>query len=188
MINYQTSLNKSKENTNTFEQLFKDNFAKLCYFATKVLKDSVLAKDVVQEAFITYWNLNQEEKQKIKAVNGFLYQLVKNACLNRLRRLKLENAYLQLQETEPVEDAVALNLMIKSEVMSEINKVLISLPDGCQQIFRMGYLEGLKNQEIADVLGLSINTVKTQKKRGLQLLKTRLNPEFFAITLFFLLK
>lgn len=172
----------------TFEQLFKDNYAKLCYFATQLLNDAVVANDVVQETFIMYWNLKEEEKQKVGSVKGFLYQSVKNGCLNKLRREKIEQAYLKLQQAEPIEEAAALNLMIKSEVLSEINKILLSLPDGCQQVFRMGYLDGLKNQEIADALGISINTVKTQKKRGLQLIRTKLNPDFFAIALIFFLK
>lgn len=181
-------MGKSVENTANFEQLFKDNYAKLCYFATQLLNDSEAANDVVQETFMTFWNLNPEEKKNIVSVNGFLYQSVKNASLNRLRRQKLEHSYLNKQDVEPIEDAVALNLMIKSEVIAEINKVLETLPASCQQIFRMGYLEGLKNHEIADALDISINTVKTQKKRGLQLLKMRLNPDFFAIAALFLLK
>jgi len=181
-------LSKSAENTDNFERLFKDNYAKLCYFAGQLLNDSEAANDVVQETFMTFWNLSAEEKQAISSVNGFLYQSVKNASLNRLRRQKLEYSYLNQQDSEPIEDAVALNLMIKSEVIAEINKVLETLPANCQQIFRMGYLEGLKNHEIADTLGISINTVKTQKKRGLQLLKVRLNPDFFAIAIFFMLK
>ena len=177
-------MGKSVENTANFEQLFKDNYAKLCYFATQLLNDSEAANDVVQETFMTFWNLNPEEKKNIVSVNGFLYQSVKNASLNRLRRQKLEHSYLNKQDVEPIEDAVALNLMIKSEVIAEINKVLETLPASCQQIFRMGYLEGLKNHEIAEALDISINTVKTQKKRGLQLLKMRLNPDFFAIGFF----
>jgi RNA polymerase sigma-70 factor (ECF subfamily) len=171
-----------------FEQLFKDNYAGLCYFATQILNDAAVANDVVQETFIMYWNLKDEDKQKVGSVKGFLYQSVKNCCLNKLRREKIEQAYLKLQQAEPIEEAVALNLMIKSEVLSEINKILSSLPEGCQQVFRMGYLDGLKNQEIADALGISINTVKTQKKRGLQLIRTKLNPDFFAIALMFFLK
>lgn len=178
----------SVEDTNAFEQLFKDNYAKLCYFASQLLNDAVAANDVVQEVFVNYWNLNVAERLKIGSTKGFLYQSVKNACLNKLRRQKIEHFYLSQQEAEPSEDAKVLNLMIRAEVLAEINKILVTLPNSCQQIFRMGYLDGLKNQEIADQLGISINTVKTQKKRGLQLLKVRLNPDFFIVAMFFLLK
>ncbi|WP_199121100.1 RNA polymerase sigma-70 factor [Pedobacter sp. ASV28] len=176
------------QDINSFEELFRDNYAKLCHFAAQFLNDTAAAKDIVQESFLVFWNLENKEKESIISISSFLYKTVRNACLNRLRRQKLEHSYLNQQAIEPVEDPVALNLMIKSEVLAEIHKILVTLPKNCQQIFRMGYLEGLKNQEIASALGISINTVKTQKKRGLQLLKMRLKPDFFSIALLFLMK
>jgi RNA polymerase sigma-70 factor (ECF subfamily) len=47
----------------------------------------------------------------------------------------------------------------------------------------MGYIEGMKNEEIARELGLSIQTVKNQKTRGVMLLKRRLPPEIFIFLL-----
>ncbi|MNJ91433.1 ECF RNA polymerase sigma factor SigL [compost metagenome] len=172
----------------SFEELFKDNYAKLCHFAIQFLKDDDAAKDIVQEVFVTYWNMDERPAHHTSSVNAFLYASVRNACLNKLRRQKLEHGFLNDQESDPSEDAVALNSMIRSEVLAELHKVITTLPDNCQKIFRMGYLEGLKNPQIAAELGLSINTVKTQKKRGLQLLKVRLNPDLFAIISVFLLK
>ncbi|WEK18904.1 MAG: RNA polymerase sigma-70 factor [Candidatus Pedobacter colombiensis] len=171
----------------SFEELFKDNYARLCHFAIQFLKDDDAAKDIVQEVFVTYWNMDGRPEHDA-TVNAFLYASVRNACLNKLRRQKLEHSFLNDQEADPSEDAVALNSMIRSEVLAELHKVITTLPDNCQKIFRMGYLEGLKNPQIAAELGISINTVKTQKKRGLQLLKMRLNPDLFAIISVFLLK
>lgn len=172
----------------SFEELFKDNYARLCHFAIQFLKDDDAAKDIVQEVFVTYWNMESRPLHDAPSTAAFLYSSVKFACLNKLRRHKLEQGYLNGQEAEPVEEAVALNAMIRSEVITELHKVITTLPENCQKIFRMGYLEGLKNPQIAEELGISVNTVKTQKKRGLQLLKMRLNPDFFALFSLFLLK
>lgn len=172
----------------TFEELFKDNYAKLCHFAFQFLKDNDTAKDIVQEVFVTYWNIDSRPAFDTSSTTAFLYSSVRHACLNKLRRQKLELGYINDQEADPSEDAVALNAMIRSEVMTELHKIITTLPDNCQRIFRMGYLEGLKNPQIAAELGISVNTVKTQKKRGLQLLKMRVNPDFFALISIFLLK
>lgn len=171
-----------------FEELFANNYAKLCYFAMQLLKDEDDAKDIVQETFANYWNSKEKLSLAPSAVTSFLYSSVKNACLNKLRRQKLENGFLDQQEADPAEDAVALKLMIRSEVLTEIYKAITTLPDGCQKIFRMGYLEGLKNPQIAAELGVSVNTVKTQKKRGLQLLRVQLKPDLFAILTLLLLQ
>lgn len=172
----------------SFEELFRNNYAKLCLFAKQFLKDDDAAKDIVQEAFVTYWNNRNELASAEASINSFLYASVKNACLNKLRRQKLEHLFLNNQDADPSEEAAVLNAMIRSEVITELHKVITTLPENCQKIFRMGYLEGLKNPQIAEELGLSINTVKTQKKRGLQLLRVRLNPDFFALLSLFLLK
>lgn len=165
----------------SFEELFRGNYAKLCFFALQFLGNEEEVKDVVQEVFVSYWNKRESLSIAEGAIVSFLYSAVRNACLNRLRRLKIERGYLNEQEADPAEEAAVLNLMIKAEVMVEIHKIITTLPAGCQQIFKMGYLEGLKNPQIAAELGVSVNTVKTQKKRGLQLLKLRLNPNYFSL-------
>nr|WP_162988706.1 RNA polymerase sigma-70 factor [Pedobacter schmidteae] len=172
----------------TFEELFKDNYARLCHFAIQFLKDDDTAKDIVQEVFVTYWNMDNRPAYDAASTSAFLYSSVRNACLNKLRRLKLEQGYLNGRNADPAEDAIALNAMVRTEVMAELHKIITTLPENCQKVFRMGYLEGLKNPQIAAELGISVNTVKTQKKRGLELLKMRLNPDFFALLSLFLLK
>ena len=152
------------------------------------LHDDEAAKDIVQESFVTYWNARESLSDAPASISSFLYAVVKNACLNKLRRQRLEQGYLNSREPDPFEEAIALNSMIRSEVLVELNKMITTLPVNCQRIFRMGYLEGLKNPQIAEELGISVNTVKTQKKRGLQLLKVRLNPDFFALISLFLIK
>ncbi len=170
----------------SFEALFRNNYAKLCHFAYQFLKDEDASKDIVQEIFATFWDSQQNLQVEPNAITSFLYASVRNACLNKLRRLKLENGYLNNQEADPFEDAIGLNSMIRSEVIAELHKVISTLPKNCQIIFRMGYLEGLKNPQIATELGISVNTVKTQKKRALELIKMRVNPDFLALVLIFL--
>ncbi|MEE1945691.1 RNA polymerase sigma-70 factor [Pedobacter sp. KR3-3] len=171
---------------NSFEELFRNNYAKLCHFAFQFLKDEDASKDIVQETFATFWDSKESLQVEPNATSSFLYASVRNACLNKLRRLKLENGYLNNQEADPFEEAIGLNSMIRSEVIAELHKAITMLPKNCQLIFRMGYLEGLKNPQIAAELGISINTVKTQKKRGLELIKMRVNPDFLALVLIFL--
>lgn len=181
-------MSEQPHTADTFEKLFRDNYPRLCHFAQQFLNDDDAAKDIVQEVFVAYWNLNNQPPAGQVPAKGFLYASVRNACLNRLRRQKLEQSFLNTQEADPTEDAIALNAIIRSEVMAELHQLITTLPENCQRIFRMGYLEGLKNPQIAEELGISINTVKTQKKRGLQLLKMRLNPELFAVVFAFWFK
>lgn len=163
--------------TKFFEQLFKSEYAKLCYYASQIVKDSHAAEDIVQNAFIKIWGKEADFSNEM-ACKGFLYTTIRNAALNFIRHKKVEDKYLEAQEINPVEETKILNSIIRAEVVGEIFRALESLPEGCKKVFKMSYLEELKNQEIADKLQLSINTVKTQKARAVQLLRIKLKDYF----------
>lgn len=169
------------------EKLFKEYYARLCHFAWQLLDDKDMAEDVVQDAFMVYWNNKETIIDNDIAVKNFLYAAVRNACYNVVRREKVTQRFQLLNPMEELEESQVLTNIIRSEVMVEIYKIIQSMPSGCQQVFRMGYLDGLSNAEIAEQLDISVNTVKTQKRRGLKLVKGKLNPELFTLLLMFLI-
>lgn len=164
-----------------FEQLFKAYYPRLCHFSFQIVRDRVNSEDVVQEAFIKYWNQREEIASHDIAVKNFLYSTVRNASLNLIRHDKVVCHYLEQQDPAPIEEFNIIHSIIRSEVLAEIHMALETLPESCKRISRMGYLEGMKNNEIARKLGISVNTVKTQKQRGLQLLRLILKPEAFTV-------
>jgi len=71
-------------------------------------------------------------------------------------------------------------------VINEVYRIIAEMPVACQKIFKMGYLEGLSNLEITEKLQISVNTVKTQKQRGMKILLDKLHPEFLPFIIFLL--
>lgn len=166
------------------EFLHASYYDRLLYYAWTIIHDKETSRDLVQEAFIGYWNQKERVSPNPVQIRNFLYVNVKNSCLKHLRHDKVVDKYMGMQDPDPAEEASALNKMIQAEAIGEIYAAIESLPERCRKISKMGYLEGLKNHEIAEQLGLSVNTVKTQKKRALQLLRLKLNPEtFLTLTL-----
>lgn len=166
------------------EFLHASYYDRLLYYAWSIIHDKEASRDLVQEAFICYWNQKEQVSPNVVQIRNFLYVNVKNSCLKHLRHDKVVDKYLGMQDPDPAEEASILNKMIQAEVIGEIYAAIETLPERCRRISKMGYLEGLKNHEIAEQLGLSVNTVKTQKQRALQLLRLKLNPEtFFTMTL-----
>lgn len=163
------------------EKLFKRYYARLCHFAWQFLGDQEHAEDIVQDAFMAYWDHKAHIASHEDAVKNFLYSSVRNGCLNAVRRGKVADRYASRIAGQSFEEAQVLARIIRSEVMDEVNRIMQGMPLGCKEVFRLGYLEGLSNSQIAEQLQISINTVKTQKQRGLKLLRAKLNPEFFAL-------
>ena len=162
--------------------LFKEFYNRLVYFSYQLVRDKHQAQDIVQDAFIKYWGQQQNVAPAKAAIKNYLYSIVRNASLNAIRHGKVADGYLQNVNKEPEEPPV-IEAIIAAEVLAELHTALQSLPENYRTISFMGYFDDMKNQEIADELDMSVNTVKKQKQRALQLLRLKLEPEMFIVLL-----
>ncbi|RFP64654.1 RNA polymerase sigma-70 factor [Hymenobacter lapidiphilus] len=168
------------EHPQPLEQLFTKFYSRLVYFSYQITGQQATAEDIAQEAFITYWHQREEVAASEAAIKAYLYSTVRNASLNAVRHAKVVQLHHDKAQAAPVvpeAEPDVVRTLIKAEVVAEIYEALETLPAGCRTIIRLGYLENQSNAEIAAELGISVNTVKTQKQRGLQLLRLRLRPE-----------
>lgn len=166
------------------EELFKEYYARLVHFSFQLIGNKASAEDIVQDAFARYLDMQDQISGNKLAVKAYLYNTIRNKSLNFLRHEQVEKKYLSRQDPAPLDDTQTMHAMIRSEVVAEILHAVDTLPEGCKRIVLMSYMDGKKNQEIAEELGISLNTVKTQKKRALQLLRLQLKPEVFSVLLF----
>lgn len=166
-----------------FSFVFREYYAALCAFAEKLTGHRDHAEDIVEEVFMKIW-LKQQPFDDLHHLKNFLYKTTRNACIDHLRRrehsLERQAQFQQLQHNW---ESAADLAMIRTEVYRSIYRAIETLPEQCSKIVRMGYIDGKSNEEIAESLGLSIQTVKNQKTRGIQLLRLRIPPESFALFL-----
>jgi RNA polymerase sigma-70 factor (ECF subfamily) len=145
-----------------------------------MLESKEMAEDMVQDVFLRLQGRMNDFFAE-NALKSFLYLAVKNACLNQLKHRAVKEKHAETADLSTSEDPVALNNLIRAEVYGEVHLALMGLPDGCKRVITLSFFEGMKNEEIARALDLSINTVKTQKKRALQLLRLKMDPRAFAL-------
>lgn len=174
----------SAAETEEFSHVFKKYYPRLCHFSFRVTGCRALSEDICQEAFIRYWNYRNNIADSEDAVRSYLYTVVRNACISKLRHDKVVKRYLKSQDAAGENDITIDHAMIRSEVAAEIHSALEKLPQGCRQVVQMAYLDGMKNKEIASKLGVSVNTVKTQRQRAIHLLRSSLKPGTLTLLLF----
>lgn len=163
--------------------LFDEFYDRLVYYSVQMLKDQAAAEDIAQESFIKYWAQRGEISEDTRAIKNYLYSTVKNLSLNHIRHGKVVNLYVSKHQTTEAEERPFIDALITAEVIAEVQAAIKSLPENYRIVSYLGFLEGKKNQEVADELGISINTVKKQKQRALQLLRLKLSADLFAIIL-----
>lgn len=168
-----------------FQLLFEYFYRSLCFYATKIMQNEDEAKDIVQDVFVSFWQHDLSLFTDFKAIKVFLYNSVQNKSLNYLRDLEIrERNYHQFAFFKE-EQEYYVTQKIKSEVVAEIYEAIEQLPDRCKEVFKMAYIEEHEEKDIARILGISVNTVKTQKLRAKKHLKELLGDLFmYALLLF----
>lgn len=163
-----------KGNRNAFRTLFDHYFSALAAFGYRYVPDVPAVEDMVQEVFIAFWE-NRTNFEHPGAVKSFLYTSVRNKCLNHLKhqsvKRKHEGSLLYRLESDQYFESHVIEEETFNKLFVEIRK----LPPASQEIMLLA-LNGLKNQEIAEELKVSVNTVKTQKKIAYARLKDALGP------------
>lgn len=159
------------------QALFERYYARLCEFAYSIVSCRDTAQDLVQDVFVAVLEEGRLERLPPAAITGYLYGMVKHAALNNTRRRIIGLRVMANYTLTEVEEAAIERDMMRAEIFGELHSALGSLPKGCADVCKMAYFDGKKNHEIAYALGVSINTVKSQKQRAMQLLRQRLSPQ-----------
>ena len=164
------------------DDLFRLNYRPLCLYALHYLQDTDLAEDMVQECFTALWE-KIRQGGPITNRRAYLYMAVRNRCLDHLRRKDIPTEFLKPYDTYGIieEDDAEQRSAIEARLWTAID----SLPEKCRQVFLMSKRDGLKYEEIAEELGLSVNTVRNQISKALNILKDGAKKIYSFILSFF---
>ncbi|WEK18416.1 MAG: RNA polymerase sigma-70 factor [Candidatus Pedobacter colombiensis] len=170
-------INMGKEDA--FEEMYRSYFAPLCFFAQKYI-DQEDAEDVINNLFLKLWR-QKELFESIQHAQSSLYVATRNSCLDFLKIAKRAEDRHTFIANGLSSDKNFIEEMIRTEVWAEIYREINKLPVQCSKVISLSFLEGLKNDEIAKALDISIQTVKNQKSMGVKLLKQKLSKSGFLL-------
>lgn len=170
-----------------FRNIFLAYFQPLFHLSHHYLADMDEAKEVVQEAFVKLWEM-RENLNKDSNIQNFLFTMVKNNCLNILKRkqmllkhhekLKCMEMHYQYESLSRIGN----NYLEFDELREKIDLAIKNLPEHCRIVFEMSRFEELKNREIAEKLGVTQKTVEAHLTKALKILRHDLK-EYMPILL-----
>ena len=155
--------------------LYRRYAPELVRYIRKFTEDQAAAEDIVQETFITVWE-NKKTFNSYQGLKAYLYELVQNKCTNYLKHRQVEDKYASYVKTTGEEAEGDYSLM-QEEIYRELYMAVRELPEKCQRVFEL-HLEGKKNDEIAEILGISVLTVKSHKQNAIHILKEKMGNLF----------
>ncbi len=162
-----------------YNQLFKDFFPSLVMFVDKFVECTDESMDIAQECFVKLYTSN-EVFASVDRVKSYLYVLARNMAVNQLRHLDVENKWIEFQQTEMTDHL--WEDVDEEEIYAMVYKAIDQLPPQSRRIILLS-LENHSNGEIAQLLGLSINSVNTLKKNAYKKLRILLKDYFIYLFL-----
>ncbi|SHJ57025.1 RNA polymerase sigma-70 factor [Pseudozobellia thermophila] len=155
------------------EAFFKENHTYLCLVALAIVRDGDVAKDIVQDFFISYWEKRKSVKFTV-SFKAYAVKAVRNLSLQHLRKVKRQELLVEhLTYGDKAENEAQESLGNRQK----LHELLQRLPESRRKIFISYVIYGQSYSEIAENNGISINTVKTQMKRAYGFLRSEANPD-----------
>ena len=157
-----------------FCELYAAYKNRLIYFAMRFLKSREYAEDIFQDAFAVVWQ-GRRFINPDASFSAYLYTIVRNRILNQLRDLSNQD---KLRE-QILSQAVNYTNETKDEIIANdlrqfISRALQQLTPRQREIFQMSRERQMSHREIAEVLGISVNTVQESISISLRTLRTYL--------------
>ena len=164
-------LNRLKSgDQDAFKIVFERYFKLLFVLACNKLKSEEDAEDLVQELFVDFW-----EKKKFlyvhESLKYYLFQSVRNRCLNRLDRQKGKKKHADNYLINTPREYLQASRLENKELQSQFEQAIANIPPESAKVFVLMHVKELKRKEVARILGISENTVKTQSARALRYLR-----------------
>lgn len=161
------------DNSNALKILFTRYYEKLCYFVYGFVKEEQSSKELVADVFIIIW----EKRKKIivdRKAKSYLYTTAKNLSLNHLRKNKIH--FERIDEVDQLMIAMQDypdGSMNYKELKNVIDSLIDKLPEKRKLIFQMNKFDELKYEEIAEILGITVSTVRNQMIQAIKFMSTQ---------------
>lgn len=174
-----------QDSEKAIDWLFRTYYSYLCKVVYKIIPDTNLVEDLVQEVFYEIWK-KKGQIQVSASIKAYLRRAAVNRSLNYIRDQKIKFGQDdKIPILESREDSVT------EKIEAEDLKVIIDhhidqLPERCRVVFVLSRFEDMSYKEIAGELDISVKTVENQVSKALKYLREALGPYVQFVWLLFL--
>lgn len=160
-----------------FTTLYRRYWEELYITAAKALRDKKEAADVVQDVFLSLWNRRNELNIQ-GSLSAYLHTSIRYKCIHYIEKNITRRDYLvQLAEISVTTTAPNAEMHLQTqEMLQTINKAVAKMPPKMQEVYMLSRQECLTYKEIADLLGISVETVKKHIQHALKLIRQDIEP------------
>jgi RNA polymerase sigma-70 factor (ECF subfamily) len=157
-----------------FEVLYRRYEGCLFGFILRQLGDRAEAEDVFHEAFMAVLK-ERRSTQRLVSFKAWIFEVARNLCLNRVRSRKRAERAFETEARSPKSEPHPEKLMAAREAPAALQRAVAKLPDAARQLYDLR-TSGLSYDEIAEVLGVPLGTVKSRMHEMVSRLREEIAP------------
>ncbi|MGE4586008.1 MAG: RNA polymerase sigma-70 factor [Mangrovibacterium sp.] len=167
-----------------FDYIFRQYYKALCSQANLYVHDLDLSQSLVQDCFIRLWEI-REEATDIDNLGSWLCVLVRNKCVDYLRKYRRESVFDRTEVEQKEGGTDLLGQVFSHEFEERLILALNQLPERCRVAFEYSRFDGLTYPEIASRMNISVKAVEALISRSLKILRVELSEFLPLIFLLF---
>lgn len=188
MFSIETKRELQKGNPEAFKEVFRLLYPRLKGYCKLFVQNENEVEDLIQESFITLWE-KRETIEIQKRLESFLFVIIRNKCLNFLKSQKLDSENISLENLQIAELQYLYQLDLAEKEEKSLEEMLIQsfqqsvnkLPVKMKEVFVKCKLEGKKQTEVAEELGISIKMVEKQISKAKKQIREQLLKKYPAM-------
>ena len=179
-----------RDDEKQLKKIYLQQVSRLIAFARQFV-DNFTAEDIVHDVFLKFYHRNTDKLNE-NGVRIYLLRMVRNACFDHLKHLKVEEVYMTKVQTKlKIEELKWYDLnenILFSEKIDAVYGEIEKLPPRCKEIFTKAYLGEEKHTDIAEELNISVRTVETQIYKALKIIRDNLTLLPLFVFCYFIIK
>jgi len=158
-----------KERDNQAFNFLYDNYAGALYSIIKqiITDNAELASDVLQEVFINIWRKIETYDQTKGRLFTWMLNIARNASIDTLRSKSYQNSQKNQELPDNVYKSVASQTILMNVDNIGLKKVLEKLETEHRVLVELAYFKGFTHEEISEMMGIPLGTVKTRIRNAL---------------------
>lgn len=153
-----------------FNEFFKTHYPEIYGFVYRSTFNKMISEEIAQETFVNFWEA-REKLSPDSFPKAYLFRISKNLLINSFERTKKMYSLYDGQFDNTLQDE-GLN---ENLIEQDLKKAILELPERCRLIFILNRYHNFRYSEIAQMLDISVQTVKNQMSKSIKILRDYLN-------------
>ena len=190
MFDIQVKKGLKNGDPNAYKEVFRFLYPRLKGYCRLFIADEHEVEDIIQEGFLALWE-KRAGIQPANSVESLLFVIVRNRCLNRIKKKKLEESNVDLEESLPNEIQFLYQIDFTGNEDRSLEELMIEsfqqaveeLPEKMKFIYKKCKIEGRKQKEVAEELGVTVKAIEKHIAKAKNQIRDKLLLQYPSLAL-----